>query len=120
MASEKCPEHQYLHKSTMDCEDCPDGKEPNEERDACEDETSLGLTEMEWVAVGTGSGVFMIGVSGLAWALRGTCKKILGIDIDEPTVSRKSATPKTSKTEAIDVEISEKEVEEPAAKFQSP
>ena len=58
-------------------------EDPNEERDACEDETSFGLTEIQWAAVAVGLSVMGGCLAWLKWGFKSPCKK-LGVNLDEP------------------------------------
>ena len=48
-----CPAHQYWSALEGSCFFCPDGKEVTDDGLSCEDETFLGLTEIQWAAIGT-------------------------------------------------------------------
>merc|ERR1712190_478460 len=48
-----CAKHQWFDANTITCESCPDGKEPSDDKSYCKDEVSGGLTDIQWVAVGT-------------------------------------------------------------------
>ena len=85
--------HSWLHSFVHE--------DPNEERDACEDETlvrsyrnpmgcsrswpqpSFGLTEIQWAAVAVGLSVMGGCLAWLKWGFKSPCKK-LGVNLDEP------------------------------------
>jgi hypothetical protein len=80
-----CVSHQFLHLGQ--CADCPEGKEPTEDRLDCQDETTGGLTEAEWGAVGGGIAV-VTALFGVTAAMRGWCvSKSQGGPVASPVAS---------------------------------
>jgi hypothetical protein len=73
LTKDACVSHQYWHvEGGGHCEDCPDGKEPTEDRLDCQDETTGGLTEAEWAAIG-GAIAVVTALFGVIAAMRGWC-----------------------------------------------
>lgn len=59
-----CPAHQFWNVLEEVCSFCPDGKQVAADMHTCEDQTFIGLTEIQWAAVGTASAflLLMVGV----------------------------------------------------------
>eukprot|EP00438_Fugacium_kawagutii_P017832 Skav201721 [mRNA] locus=scaffold311:521896:522780:- [translate_table: standard] len=96
----KCPSHQFWNTLTETCASCPDGTIPTEEMLGCEDETFIGLTEIQWAAVG----VALAAVSLCAGALL-ACRRVAlckGVSKEPGTLETHTPEPLTVKAVIVD------------------
>ena len=84
--------------SLMRCDYCPDGKEVADDMLSCEDETFLGLTEIQWAAIGTGLAACSI-LAGAFLTLRRCCKT----DGDKQTPSPSPTTSEIPVVQAVQI-----------------
>ncbi|CAL1156047.1 unnamed protein product [Cladocopium goreaui] len=82
----------------MRCDYCPDGKEVADDMMSCEDETFLGLTEIQWAAIGTGLAACSILASAFL-TLRRCCKT----DGDKQTPSPSPTTSEIPVVQAVQI-----------------
>jgi len=70
-----CSSHQWFNAHKRECADCPDGKDPTDDKSSCEEESAGGLTEIQWTAVGVVLTIMtMFGTVACFWARRyGSC-----------------------------------------------
>ena len=84
--------------SLMRCDYCPDGKEVADDMVSCKDETFLGLTEIQWAAIGTGLAACSI-LAGAFLTLCRCCKT----DGDKQTPSPSPTTSEIPVVQAVQI-----------------
>ncbi|CAL1156036.1 unnamed protein product [Cladocopium goreaui] len=82
----------------MRCDYCPDGKEVADDMVSCKDETFLGLTEIQWAAIGTGLAACSI-LAGAFLTLCRCCKT----DGDKQTPSPSPTTSEIPVVQAVQI-----------------
>eukprot|EP00931_Biecheleriopsis_adriatica_P098315 TRINITY_DN7225_c0_g1_i11.p2 TRINITY_DN7225_c0_g1~~TRINITY_DN7225_c0_g1_i11.p2 ORF type:complete len:265 (-),score=50.90 TRINITY_DN7225_c0_g1_i11:160-954(-) len=61
----QCPQHRWLDVSDKSCKDCPEGMEVAEDGRHCVEEKAVGLTTLQWTAIGSAFGVLAVVGGGL-------------------------------------------------------
>lgn len=86
------------------CDYCPDGKEVADDMVSCEDETFLGLTEIQWAAIGTALAACSL-LAGAFLTLRRCCKTD-GDKTDKQTPIASQTTSEIPVVQAVQVGLS--------------
>lgn len=99
-----CLAGQFWNMLEEACDYCPDGKEVADDMVSCEDETFLGLTEIQWAAIGTALAACSL-LAGAFLTLRRCCKTD-GDKTDKQTPIASQTTSEIPVVQAVQVGLS--------------